>query len=66
MPRSSLFDWRGYPKGTFFKFHNRAYAIINKDYVFNLHIKKNVRVTWWDMDEEDVIVLGYLPSEFLK
>ena len=66
MPRSSLFDWRGYPKGTFFKHHNRAYAIVNKNYMFSLHEKKNVRIGWWSVEEDDVVVLGYLPSEFLK
>lgn len=71
MSSSDLFDWRGYPKGTFFKlpplcYKDRVFAIVNKNYVYSLESKKNVQITWSLANTEDVTILGYVPQDFFK
>lgn len=68
MAREELFDWRGYPKGTFFSLSTRsnAYAIVNKKYIFSLSSHKNTRVNMGMIKAKDVTVLGYVPRDFLK
>ena len=66
MPSSDFFDWRGYPKGTFFKYGTRVFAIVNKNYAFSLDAKRNCRISWNHIETKDATVFGYVPSDFFK
>lgn len=68
MSSPDLFDWRGYPKGTFFKYKEfiEVYAIVNKNYSYSLKRGVNERSYLSSVYDNDIVVLGYVPQDFFK